>query len=140
MASHARPPHQSRTARGLLLRAGLAVSVAGAALAVGAPAATAADGKADGKSDPASLEDIRAATKSTVGALEQATSSGLGTVKNLRLNPLAGTGSDPLNNAVGTQIADFKPISTAVLTAPLASGASLGQLPVVGQLTQVLPG
>ncbi|MBZ4019680.1 hypothetical protein [Streptomyces purpurogeneiscleroticus] len=136
MASHARPPHQTRTARGLLLRAGLAVSVAGAALAVGAPAATAADGK----SDPASLEDIRAATNSTVGALEQATSSGLGTVKNLRLNPLAGTGSDPLNNAVGTQIADFKPISTAVLTAPLANGASLGQLPVVGQLTQVLPG
>ncbi|MEV0603346.1 hypothetical protein AB0I82_29195 [Streptomyces sp. NPDC050315] len=138
MASHARPPHQSRTARGLLLRAGLAVSVAGAALAVAAPSATAADG--DGKSDPASLEDIRAATKSTVGALNQATASGLGTVKNLRLNPLAGTGTDPLNNAVGTQIADFKPISTAVLTAPLASGASLSQLPVVGQLTQALPG
>ncbi|MFI8994748.1 hypothetical protein [Streptomyces sp. NPDC053542] len=136
MASHARPLHQRRTARGLLLRAGLAVSVAGAALAAGAPSATAADGK----SDPASLEDIRAATKSTVGALQQATASGLGTVKNLRLNPLAGTGSDPLNNAVGTQIADFKPISTAVLTAPLASGASLAQLPVVGQLAQGLPG
>ncbi|MFC6062572.1 hypothetical protein [Streptomyces ochraceiscleroticus] len=136
MASHARPPHQSRTARGLLLRAGLAVSVAGAALAAGAPAATAADGK----SDPASLEDIRAATNSTVGALQQATASGLGTVKNLRLNPLSGTGTDPLDNAVGTQIADFKPISTAVLTAPLASGASLSQLPVVGTVAQALPG
>ncbi|MER7395983.1 hypothetical protein ABT381_10750 [Streptomyces sp. NPDC000151] len=136
MASHARPPHHVRTARGLLLRAGLAVSVAGAALAAGASTASAADGK----SDPASLEDIRAATSSTVGALQQATSSGLGTVKNLRLNPLAGTGTDPLDNAVGTQIADFKPISTAVLTAPLTSGASLGQLPVVGTLTQALPG
>ncbi|POX36615.1 hypothetical protein C3486_32680 [Streptomyces sp. Ru73] len=137
MASHARLPQQSRTARGLL-RAGLAVSVAGAALAGGASTATAADG--DGKSDPASLEDIRAATSSTVGALQQATTSGLGTVKSLRLNPLAGTGTDPLDNAVGTQIADFKPVSTAVLTAPLANGASLGQLPVVGPLTQSLPG
>ncbi|MEU6116156.1 hypothetical protein ABZ840_16700 [Streptomyces sp. NPDC047117] len=135
MASHARLPQQSRTARGLL-RAGLAVSMAGAALATGASTATAADGK----SDPASLEDIRAATGATVGALQQATSSGLGTVKNLHLNPLSGTGSDPTDNAVGTQIADFKPISTAGLTAPLSSGAALGQLPVVGAVTQALPG
>ncbi|WP_052864056.1 hypothetical protein [Streptomyces niger] len=135
MPSHARLPQQSRTARGLL-RAGLAVSVAGAALAAGASTATAADGK----SKPASLEDIKAATSSTVGALQQATSSGLGTVKSLHLNPLSGTGSDPLDNAVGTQIADFKPFSTAALTAPLSHGAALGQLPVVGPVTQTLPG
>lgn len=135
MASHARP-QQSRISRGLL-RAGLAVSVAGAALAAGAPTAGAAD---DGKSDPASLEDIKAAGNAAVGALQQATTGGLGAAKNLHLNPLSGTGSDPLDNTIGTQIADFKPISTAPLTAPLTHGAALTDLPVVGPVAQQLPG
>ncbi|WP_030625241.1 hypothetical protein [Streptomyces sclerotialus] len=135
MASHARLPQQSRTARGLL-RAGLAVSVTGAALVAGASTAAAAGGK----SEPASVEDVQAAVNSAVGALHQTTASGVGTVKDLRLNPLAGTGTDPLDNAVGTQIADFKPFSTASLTAPLSDGAALGQLPVVGPVTQALPG
>ncbi|MEV6472396.1 hypothetical protein AB0M77_09185, partial [Streptomyces sp. NPDC051657] len=30
----------------------------------------------------------------------------------LQLHPLANTGVDPLDNAVGTQVADFKPLTT----------------------------
>lgn len=55
----------------------------------------------------------------------------------LRLDPLAGTGADPLNNTVETQIADFKPLSTAAVTGPVTSGGGLKDLPVVGQVTQL---
>lgn len=58
----------------------------------------------------------------------------------LQLDPLAGTGTDPLNNTVGTQIADFKPLSTAAVTDPVTRGGALKDLPVVGQVTQLLHG
>jgi hypothetical protein len=60
-------------------------------------------------------------------------------VRDLRLDPLANTTVDPLTNAVGSQVADFKPFSTAAVTAPITNGGSLGTLPLVGQLTGLLP-
>lgn len=49
-------------------------------------------------------------------------------VTNLQLNPMANTGVDPLDNGVGTQVADFQPISTTDLTGTLADGASVSDL------------
>lgn len=82
--------------------------------------------------------------ESTLGGvaegLRHAASSTIAPVKHLQLNPLAKTGVDPLSNSVGTQVADFKPVSTEAVTGPLARGASLSELPVVGPLTNLLPG
>nr|WP_093840271.1 hypothetical protein [Streptomyces aidingensis] len=62
-------------------------------------------------------------------------------LKTLQLNPLAGTGSDPLDNSAGTQLADFPPISTTLLTGPLADGGSLTDLPLAGPvLHRLIPG
>ncbi len=61
-------------------------------------------------------------------------------VTELQLHPLAKTGVDPLDNAVGTQVADFQPVSTAVLTDPLTSGGAISDLPVVGAVTQFVTG
>ncbi|SCF83596.1 hypothetical protein GA0115255_108191, partial [Streptomyces sp. Ncost-T6T-2b] len=52
----------------------------------------------------------------------------------------AGTGVDPLDNAVGTQIADFKPVTTAIVTDPITSGGALSDLPVVGSVTKLVTG
>ncbi|MEV1024411.1 hypothetical protein [Streptomyces sp. NPDC050264] len=134
MARHAVRKNQMPTsgARRALLRAGLTVTAAGAAVAAGAVTASAAPAPAT--TDAASPVQI------LTSAVGSATSYGLGPVKDLKLNPLAGTGTDPLDNAVGTQIADFKPVSTAALTGPLAAGNSLSELPVVGAAAGILPG
>lgn len=88
----------------------------------------------------ASDDNLPAAGAGVFRAVQEVAAGGLGPAKHLKLNPLAGTGSDPLDNAVGTRIADFKPISTAPLTAPLTQGAALGELPLVGPATGLLPG
>lgn len=64
---------------------------------------------------------------------------GVAPVRDLRLDPLSNTPVDPLTNAVGSQIADFRPVSTTAATAPITNGGSLGTLPLVGPLTGVLP-
>lgn len=61
-------------------------------------------------------------------------------VKDLRPNPLAQTPVDPTNNTVETQVADFRPVGTRLVTTPLTQGDAVRELPVVGQATQVLPG
>ncbi|MGW5868066.1 hypothetical protein ACWFRJ_38640 [Streptomyces sp. NPDC055239] len=135
MARHATASkHLSRA----LLRAGLTVSIAGTALGIGG-AATASAAPAPAPAPQAS-DNLPAAGEGVLRAMQEVTAGGLGPIKDLKLNPLAGTGSDPLDNAVGTKIADFKPVSTAPLTAPLTQGASLGELPLVGQATTLLPG
>ncbi|MWA13191.1 hypothetical protein [Streptomyces sp. BA2] len=133
MARHATASkHLSR----VLLRAGLTVSVAGTALGIGGAATANA---APAPTPPAS-ENLPAAGAGMLRAVEEVTAGGLGPAKALKLNPLAGTGADPLDNALGTQIADFKPISTAPVTAPLTQGAALEDLPLIGPATSVLPG
>jgi hypothetical protein len=74
-------------------------------------------------------------TEATTSALGY----GISPVRDLRLDPLARSGTDPLDNAVGSQIADFRPVSTAAVTGPISSGGSLGTLPVLGQVTGLLP-
>lgn len=134
MPSHARPK-PSRIPR-TLLRAGLALSAAGAALAAGgAASASAAPASATGHST-----DTGATASALTGALLHSAAGGIGPVKDLKVDPLANTPVDPLANAVGTQIADFKPVGTNLVTGPLAGGSTLRDLPLVGALTKVLPG
>ncbi|RFU87455.1 hypothetical protein DY218_06870, partial [Streptomyces triticagri] len=92
--------------------------------------------QAAGASAPDAMEPGAAAA----AGLQSAVGNGLAPATDLQLNPLANTAVDPLNNAVGTQIADFKPLSTELVTGPLARGAALSDLPVAGQVTGLLPG
>ncbi|MFC7865378.1 hypothetical protein ACFU5B_16340 [Streptomyces murinus] len=128
MARHSKPQHP--TAR----RALFALVTAGAALGAGAAAA-----QADTSAPlvhvpwrPTSLGNIDPEAGLTVltGTVGYVT----GPVAGLKPNPLAGTGVDPLDNGVGTQVADFKPVGSQMLTAPIAEAQSLGSLPVVGQV------
>ncbi|MER5895820.1 hypothetical protein [Streptomyces sp. NPDC001876] len=138
MARHA----LSKPRRRALLRAGLTLTALGAALGAGGAAAQAAPLPAA----PATGADstLGAVSDAAAPALTSALGYGLAgavaPVTDLQLDPLAGTGVDPLDNAVGTQIADFKPVTTAVVTDPLTSGAALGDLPVVGQVTGLITG
>ncbi|MFF3450383.1 hypothetical protein ACFYXJ_24960 [Streptomyces sp. NPDC002667] len=61
-----------------------------------------------------------------------------GPVEGLKPNPLAGTGVDPLDNGVVTQLADFRPLSSKALTGPVAEARSIGGIPVLGQVTGLL--
>ncbi|MFJ8883260.1 hypothetical protein ACIRJR_07590 [Streptomyces sp. NPDC102402] len=141
MARHALSKPRNRA----LLRAGLTLTALGAALGAGGAAAQAAPLPAA----PATGSDTADSTLGAVGdaaapALTSALGYGLaGAVKpitDLQLDPLAGTGVDPLDNAVGAQIADFKPVTTALVTDPLTSGAALGDLPVIGEVTGLITG
>ncbi|MFD9073225.1 MULTISPECIES: hypothetical protein [Streptomyces] len=132
-----------------LLRAGLSVSVAGAALGLGGAAASAAPAVPAVPLGAAAVPDVAAplgevdpspAGSALLDGVQRATGGSLAPVKGLKLNPLAGTGVDPLDNAVGTQVADFKPVSTAMATGPLTQGGSVSELPVVGAVAGVLPG
>jgi hypothetical protein len=112
-----------RPAARALMHSALALSAAGAALVAGAGAAAAVDKTSD---------DVTGA----VGSLGPA----IAPVTHLKLNPLGRTPVDPTTNGVGTQIADFKPISTRDVTKPLSDGDSLSQLPVTGKVTGAFPG
>jgi hypothetical protein len=76
---------------------------------------------------------LPATLHTTADALESSVSPAL----DLQLNPLANTTTDPLSNSAGTRIADFRPITTAAVTGPLADGASARSLP--GELLGGLP-
>lgn len=138
MARHALSKSRRRT----LLRAGLTVTAVGAALGAGGAAAQAAPlpvVQATG-TDTSLGDATEAAGGAVTGALGQSLDSGIAPVTHLRLDPLAGTGVDPLDNAVGTQVADFKPLSTALVTDPVTSGGALKDLPVVGRAVDALHG
>ncbi|WP_436737081.1 hypothetical protein [Streptomyces sp. BBFR102] len=137
MARHAAPARP--TAPRALLRAGLTLGALGAALTAGAGAAQAAE-QQPGAQAAEALSAVTGAVGITAGTLDSATAHSLGPVKNLQLNPLAGTGTDPLDNTVGTQVADFRPVSTEAVTGPLSDGGSLTDLPLVGQAAGLLPG
>ncbi|MFF9319593.1 hypothetical protein ACF1BP_13310 [Streptomyces sp. NPDC014735] len=134
MARHA----LNTSRRHALLRAGLTITAAGAALGAGGAAAQAAPPPLV----PATGADtgVEAAGSAVTGAVEQPLRSGIAPVTQLRLDPLAGTGTDPLDNTVGTQIADFKPLTTGVVTDPLTSGGTVKDLPVAGQAAGLLNG
>jgi hypothetical protein len=125
------------------LRTALALTLTAAAAAVIAPAASAVAADA-----PAALPSLQGATgalptdgiasalptQSVTGALADS----IAPVRDLKLDPLNNTTVDPLTNGVGSQIADFRPVSTTDATAPLTNGGSLGTLPLIGPLTGAL--
>jgi hypothetical protein len=129
MARHTSPQHP------VAQRALIALATAGAAL--GAGAATAQAGPVVAVPwRPASLG--HTAPDAGLTALTGTVGHVTGTLAGLKPNPLAGTGADPLNNGVGAQLADFKPATTQMVTAPVAEAESLGAVPVVGQALGVL--
>ncbi|MFE0648946.1 hypothetical protein ACFVZH_10200 [Streptomyces sp. NPDC059534] len=130
MARHAQPRTSRRSA---LLKAGLTVTAAGAAL-VGAGVAAQAAAPVPLPVDSLTRTDAGAAG---AGALSGVT-HGLGPLTRLQLDPLANTGVDPLANGLGTQVADFKPVGTDLVTGHLTQGGAVADLPVAGPLTQGL--
>ncbi|MEU6312909.1 hypothetical protein [Streptomyces sp. NPDC047014] len=101
MARHAGPPAPNR-----LRGAGLTLSMAGAALALAAGGAQAGE------------LDVPAAVAGVTDP-----------IANLKVNPLAHTGVDPLDNGVATKVADFPAVGTTAVTGILTQGPSVGELP-----------
>ncbi|MEU8621741.1 hypothetical protein [Streptomyces sp. NPDC048623] len=128
MASHAAPRSSRRSA---LLKAGLTVTAAGAAL-LGAGAAAQA---ADGLGVPLPLDSL---TKTDGAAALEGVGQGVKPLTQLQIDPLANTGVDPLDNGLGTQVADFKPVGTTMVTDLVTKGGALADLPVAGPLAQGL--
>ncbi|WP_030165614.1 hypothetical protein [Streptomyces sp. NRRL S-813] len=130
MARHASRSQLSHpTAR----RAVIAVATAGAALGAGAATASAETIPVVGgtyRTGSLGKVDPRAGLQALAGTVGYVT----GPVAGLKPNPLAGTGVDPLDNGVGTQVADFRPLTSKMLTGPVAQASSVGSIPVVGQV------
>ncbi|MGY3203682.1 hypothetical protein [Streptomyces sp. TE5632] len=99
-------------------RALVMLAAAGAVLGVGATAAAA---------DSGSPLDLTGAAGHAVGP-----------VAGLKPNPLAGTGVDPLDNGVRTQVADFKPVDSRTVTGPVTQAPSVDGVPVAGPAAGVL--
>ncbi|GEB50521.1 MULTISPECIES: hypothetical protein [Streptomyces] len=131
-----------------VLRIGVLASVAGGVLGGGAAGALAADGSALGQAGAitgdALDKGLSGPMSHTVSGTGKSLHSSLVPATSLPLNPLAGTGSDLLDNSVGTQIADFREVSTRAVTGPLSEGDSLSELPGIGSavntVTGALPG
>ncbi|MER6977327.1 hypothetical protein [Streptomyces carpinensis] len=127
MARHASVPRP--TAR----RALIAVATAGAALGAGAATASADTVPVVGgtyRTGSLGKVDPQAGLQALTGTVGHVT----GPVAGLKPNPLAGTGVDPLDNGVDTQLADFRPLTSRMLTGPVAQAPSIGAVPVVGQV------
>ncbi|MFE2218657.1 hypothetical protein ACFW93_42945 [Streptomyces canus] len=125
MARHANP-----TARRTLT----ALATAGVALGAGAGVAAADTEPVVGMVGvPTSLGNIdpQAGAQALTGSVGYVT----GPVAGLKPNPLAGTGVDPLDNGVATQLGDSQPIASQALLGPIAQAQSIGSMPVVGQVT-----
>ncbi|MFD8208088.1 hypothetical protein ACFV2S_17050 [Streptomyces sp. NPDC059695] len=130
MARHAEPRTPRRSA---LLKAGLTVTAAGAAV-FGAGAAAQAAAPVPLPVDSLSRTDAGAAGAGALAGVTQ----GLGPLTRLQLDPLANTGVDPLDNGLGTQIADFKPVGTNLVTDHITKGGAVADLPVVGGVARGL--
>ncbi|MEU0673113.1 hypothetical protein ABZ330_09480 [Streptomyces sp. NPDC006172] len=134
MARHASPKNPAGR------RALIALATAGAALGVGAGTAAADTAPVSDlvHTGPTALGDVdpQAGLAALTGTVGYAT----GPVAGLKPNPLAGTGVDPLDNGVGTQLADFKPLTSQMLTGPVAQAESFRSMPVVGQAAGLLGG
>jgi hypothetical protein len=128
-------PHNPTAQRALV-----ALATAGVALGAGAATASADSEEILGVMHlrPSSLGriDPQAGSQALTGTVGYMT----GPVAGLKPNPLAGTGVDPLDNGVGTQLADFQPLTSQGLTGPVAQAQSIGSVPVVGQGTELLGG
>ncbi|MFB7928862.1 MULTISPECIES: hypothetical protein [Streptomyces] len=118
-------------------RALAVLATAGVALGAGAGAASAAAGAGsvlDMAHTSLGKTDLRSGLQAAGDTLAYTT----GTVTGLKPNPLSGTGVDPLDNSVGTEVADFKPMTSREVTGPVAQAPSVGGLPVVEQAAGAL--
>ncbi|MFB8246543.1 hypothetical protein ACFY3O_16355 [Streptomyces sp. NPDC001046] len=119
-------------------RALAVLATAGVALAAGTASAAADATSVLGvvNTRPTSLGKIdpQSGLQAVTGTLGYVT----GPVAGLKPNPLAGTGVDPLDNGVGTQLGDFKPLTSQALTGPVAQAQSIAGIPVVGQAAGLL--
>ncbi|MBD0839350.1 MULTISPECIES: hypothetical protein [unclassified Streptomyces] len=111
-------------------RALAALATAGVALGAGAGVAAAADAEPVVdvmRTRPTSLGKIdpEAGLQALTGSVGYVT----GPITALKPNPLAGTGVDPLDNGLGTQVADFQPLTSQALTGPVAQAQSIGSIP-----------
>ncbi|MER5474975.1 hypothetical protein ABZX90_22025 [Streptomyces sp. NPDC002935] len=134
MARHAA---QQNTLARTTARIAAAVGVVAAGAAAASPAVADTAPVVDAvRTRPTSLGNVdpQAGLQALTGTVGYVT----GPVEGLKPNPLAGTGVDPLDNGVGTQLADFKPLSSRALTGPLAQAPSVGSIPVLGQVTGLL--
>ncbi|WP_159395287.1 hypothetical protein [Streptomyces albireticuli] len=141
MASHARharrsaPGRPSALSRGLV-RAGLTVSAGAAFVAGGAGAASAVPVQ-----PPRAVLgdlDVGAGLRGADIGLQKGAEGVFNTMRHLQANPFAETSADPLDNSVNTQVADFKPVSTAPLVEPLTTrGGLIQNLASVGPLAQL---
>lgn len=118
-------------------RRALAV-LATAGVALGAGTATAAAAGAGSVLDVVHTSVGRTDPQAGLRAATHAVGHTTGPVTGLKPNPLAGTGVDPLDNSVGTEVADFKPVQSKELTGPVAQAPSIESMPVVGQAAERL--
>lgn len=133
--------HDSSSSNPTGRRALAVLATAGVALGAGASAAAAADTEPVldvMRTRPTSLGTID--PQSGLQALTGTVGHVTGPASNLKPNPLAGTGVDPLDNGVATQLADFQPLTSQALTGPVAQAQSIGSMPVVGQAAGLLGG
>lgn len=107
------------------------LAIAGAALGAGTGAAAAVAGPA---LDPVTAPLGETGTRSGLRTATDTAGHVTGPVADLKPNPLAGTGVDPLDNGVGTQVADFRPVESRAVTGPVAQAPSIGHVPVVGRV------
>jgi hypothetical protein len=117
------------------------LATAGVALGVAAPVAAATGGAPvvdalHTRPAPLGTIDPQAGLRTLTDTVGYVT----GPVAGLKPNPLAGTGVDPLDNGVGTQLADFKPLTSQAVTGPVAQAPSVGSIPVLGNVMKVLGG
>ncbi|WP_037683491.1 hypothetical protein [Streptomyces griseus] len=116
-------------------RALVALATAGVALGAGATTAAAAEAPAADlvRTGSAALDKVEP------GAGAQAVTDTVGHVtgaaQNLKPNPLAGTGVDPLDNGVGTEVADFRPVNSQDVTGPVTQADSVGEIPALRRTT-----
>ncbi|MER7689217.1 hypothetical protein [Streptomyces sp. NPDC097610] len=137
MARHA--PQQTPLARTTArIAVALGVVAAGAAAAASPAVADTAPAVDPTRTQPTSLGNLD--PQSGLGVVTGSVGYVTGPIAGLKPNPLAGTGADPLDNGVGAQLADFKPLTSQALTGPLAQAPSVGSVPVVGQALGLLGG
>ena len=108
MARHA---HQQTPLARTIARIAVAVGM----VAVGAAAATPAVADAAPAADPTRTQPTALGSldpQAALGSLTGTPGYVTGSLAGLKPNPLAGTGVDPLDNGVGTQLADFKPLTS----------------------------
>ncbi|MBR8643465.1 hypothetical protein KEF29_39175 [Streptomyces tuirus] len=111
------------------------LALAGAALGAGTATAAAGTGSVlDPVTTSAGEFDPQSGLQATTATLGHVTDP----ATDLKPNPLAGTGVDPLDNGVGTEVADFKPMDSKELTGPVAQARSVDSIPGVGQVTGLL--